>query len=535
METVTRSGSRQPDQPTERRTHRYAARVVFAGGVLATMLAITGGPASAGLIGSLTGTLTKTTGALVGTVTGTLGTVTGALHLGSLGDEFSSDSTVQPQLSLGQVASAIGADPLRLSGINGHGVDVALIDTGAVPVPALSSPDAVVNGPDLSFDHQAGTADGLDTYGHGTHMAGIIAARGDTSTEGIAPGSRLVNMKVGSSDGAVDVSQVIASIDWVVEHRHDNGLNIRVINLSYGTDSTQPYQVDPLAHAVESAWRNGIVVVTAAGNSGGALIDPASDPFVVTVGAADLGGNVSSPSDDSVASFSSVGSAARRVDLVAPGTSIVSLRNPGSTIDTAHPEARVGTAGFVGSGTSQATAVVSGAVADLLQERPSLTPDQVKAVLRSTARPIAGGGPGQGAGMINIGAAATAPLLAATAQHFTPGTGTGSLELSRGTGHVAIDGVELTGEIDVQGAPWTPAIWAPLSSDGTAWIGGVWNGSEWAGDSWLPVGSPEWTGSTWRGSTWRGSTWRGSTWTGSTWRGSTWRAATWTGSTWRSL
>ena len=77
-----------------------------------------------------------------------------------------------------------------------------------------------------------------------------------------------MNVKVGAHDGAVDVSQVIAAIDWVVQHRNDNGLNIRVINLSYGTNSTQPYQVDPLAYAVEQAWKAGIVVVAAAGNSG---------------------------------------------------------------------------------------------------------------------------------------------------------------------------------------------------------------------------------------------------------------------------
>ena len=96
-------------------------------------------------------------------------------------------------------------------------------------------------------------------------------------------------MKVATADGATDVSQVIAAIDWVVQHRKDNGMNIRVINLSYGTSSTQSYVLDPLAHAVENAWRAGIVVVAAAGNDGAgrALTMPAADPYVIAVGATD--------------------------------------------------------------------------------------------------------------------------------------------------------------------------------------------------------------------------------------------------------
>ena len=136
-------------------------------------------------------------------------------------------------------------------------------------------------------------------------MAGLIAGqrrdadRRDAQAPGPAartaawrptPGSSVV--KVATADGGVDVSQVIAAIDWVVQHAHDNGLNIRVINLSYGTNSTQAYGVDPLAYAAEQAWKHGIVVVAAAGNTGyqrgnGApgLADPAYDPYVIAAGA----------------------------------------------------------------------------------------------------------------------------------------------------------------------------------------------------------------------------------------------------------
>jgi serine protease AprX len=169
------------------------------------------------------------------------------------------------------------------------------------------------------------------------------------------------------------VSQVIAAIDWAVQHRNSGGLNIRVINLSYGTRSTQSYTIDPLAHAVENAWRHGIVVVTAAGNNGPgtALSMPAADPYVIAVGAVDHVGTDTSD-DDRVSDFTNTGTPIRRPDLLAPGKSVVSLRTPGSYADRSHPEGLV--TGdrhqrfFRGSGTSQAAAVVSGAVALLLQQ-----------------------------------------------------------------------------------------------------------------------------------------------------------------------
>ncbi len=134
---------------------------------------------------------------------------------------------------------AVGAGEMWNDGWTGEGVDVAVIDTGVVPVAGLSGTGKVVFGPDLSFESQSPTQIHLDTNGHGTHMAGIIAGRDGTSkvqkgTEkeflGIAPGARIVSVKVGNFEGAVDVSQVIAAIDWVVENKNANGLNIRVLN-----------------------------------------------------------------------------------------------------------------------------------------------------------------------------------------------------------------------------------------------------------------------------------------------------------------
>jgi len=432
-----------------------------------------------------------------------------------------------------EVKLAIGAPLLgKPTTPTGKGVDVAVIDTGVAPVRYLDSADAVVNGPDLSIDRQLGLPTAVDAYGHGTHLAGIIAGR----DAGVAPGARIVNLKVGAADGAVDVSQVIAAIDWAVTHRNDPGLNIRVINLAYGTDSAQSYLDSPLTHAVESAWRAGIVVVVAAGNSGGALALPATDPFVLTVGAADINDPLQ-PGDDVVAPYSAVGTTARGVDLLAPGTSITSLRVPGGYVDTTYPESRFNVAGTTyakGSGTSQAAAVVSGAVALLLQAHPEMNPDQVKALLKSTARPLAGApAHAQGAGVINVGKAlgATVPSAGSAKQRWKVSTGRGSIEKSRGDSHLVADnGTLLAGEIDLLGQPWKGSAWAPLSTAGTAWNGGTWNGSVWTGTGFeasLTVDGVAWSGRTWRSATWTGRSWRADQWTSHTWYGRTWRSDGW--------
>lgn len=324
--------------------------------------------------------------------------------------------------SMYNTALTVGADEMWERGVTGQGVDVALVDTGVVPVDGLRTPGKIVNGVDVSFESGAENLRYLDTYGHGTHMAGIIAGldsgvspgqyHNQTNFVGIAPQARVINVKVANAFGATDVSQVIAAIDWVVQHRNDNGMNIRIMNLSFGTDGVQDYTLDPLAYAAEVAWRKGIVVVTAAGNHGYGstkLNNPAYDPYVIAVGADDSRGTAR-VEDDKVPGWSSGGDGERNPDFVAPGKSIVSLRSPGSYVDQMSDEGLVNERFVKGSGTSQAAAVVSGAAALLLDARPNLTPDQVKALLISTAQPIPNSDPQvQGAGLIESAAAASAP------------------------------------------------------------------------------------------------------------------------------
>ena len=436
---------------------------------------------------------------------------------------------------------ATGAGEFWNAGYTGAGVDVAVIDTGVAPVAGLDGYDKIIHGPDLSPESQSPQLAHLDSYGHGTHMAGIIAGRdgdsvnvqqGDTEHfYGIAPGARVVSVKVADANGYTDVSQVIAAIDWVVEHRKSDGLDIRVLNLSFGTDGIQDYKLDPLAFAAEAAWHRGIVVVAAAGNSGygtPALNVPAVDPFLIAVGAADPNGTYGA-ADDSIPSFSSYGTAARSPDVVAPGKSIVSLRVPNSRIDLEHPDGRVADRFFRGSGTSQAAAMVSGAAALIIDQRPGIRPDQVKRLLMSSAERIPDADPrSQGAGMIDL-KRARSQATPAYQQTWPRSTGAGTLQGSRGSHFLVMDGVRLQGEMDIFGRHFDSRTWALKSLTGTSWEDGAWNGTRWSGDHWNGV---EWTGVEWTGVQWTGVQWNGVEWTGIEWTGVQWTGVEWTGVEW---
>jgi serine protease AprX len=448
-----------------------------------------------------------------------------------------------------------GARQMWSAGYTGKGVDVALIDTGVAPVQGLNSPGKIVYGADVSWESQAPNLQYIDTYGHGTHMAGIIGGRDVVETPaayaadttnflGMAPDARIVSVKAADAHGVTDVTQIIAAIDWVVQHRHDNGMNIRLINLSYGTDSSLLSLNDPLSYAAEQAWAHGIAVIVASGNDGMTslgLANPARDPSVIAVGGADTRGTVTY-SDDRVASFSDYGNLVRDPDLIAPGVHIASLRDPGSYIDLTYGSTgRIDSRFFRGSGTSQAAAVVTGAAALLFQEHPAMTPDQLKSLLTSSADPLSlltlSLDLSQGHGEVDLGRAMRGSVSSFGQLSLLSSSGTGSIEMARGSRHVVLDGVALQGEKDIfDHAVHAPSL-AALEAGAAAWSGGDWNGSTWTGNSW--TGSTwtgnSWTGSTWTGNSWTGNSWSGNSWTGSTWTGSTWTGSTWTGSTWTGI
>ena len=472
-------------------------------------------------------------------------TPNGAGHLLAVDPALGYDPTAD-EGSLSFVRSALHVTEAWKAGYAGQGVDVALIDSGVARVPGLASGN-VVDGPDLSFESQYADVRYRDTFGHGTHMASIIAGRDAVSTpagyatstkfNGIAPDARIVNLKVAAADGSADVSQVIAAIGWVTQHAHDSGLNIRVLNLSYGTDSTQATALDPLSYAVEQAWKHGIVVVVAAGNDGTTrqqLADPAADPYVIGVGAEDPK-NTGAAADDLVPAFAQRGTATRHVDVVAPGVHILGLRVPNSFVDQNNAGGRVGSRFIRGSGTSQATAIISGVAALLLQKYPTATPDQLKSMIASTANPFPlAKSLWQGTGLVDLHKAlALTPAKAPVqVQQFAAAPGTGTLEGARGSGHVAVDGVTLTGEQDIFGKTWNASAWATAVSANTAWSGGTFNGSGWTGTAWNASGS--WTSSAWTGQDWTGVGWASRSWVSRSWVANSWDSRSWVTGSWYS-
>jgi len=349
-------------------------------------------------------------------------------------------------------AAAINAPAVWQAGCNGAGIGVAVLDSGvnADDNLGVNPSKTIVYAQDFTTSLSLNllqsnlglTNYGLDWYGHGQHVAGIIASNGKESScsnctmtmTGIAPGASLINLKVLDEFGNGSDSQVIAAINRAISLK--SAFNILVMNLSLGRPVVESYTQDPLCQAVEAAWKAGITVVVAAGNEGrdnssgnsgyGTIDAPGNDPYVITVGAMKTEGTFTR-TDDLVASYSSKGPSAIdhvvKPDVVAPGNLVASLLAQHGTLPLTTPQNAVplsvyeNTAAPVGnpptqgsvpgnpniqppavnfgsgmstkyftlSGTSMATAVVSGAVADLLQAYPKLTPDQIKMLLMVTA------------------------------------------------------------------------------------------------------------------------------------------------------
>ncbi len=396
------------------------------------------------------------------------------------GEPVADDALGRAHASMDLIRAAAGVEG---SGLTGAGVDVAMIDSGVLGVAALDGPRKLVRGPDFSDDAYDPDLRGLDAFGHGSHMAGVIAgADPATGYQGVAPGARLVSVKVAGADGATSLVRVLMALDWVRRNRRAGGLRIRVLNLSLGVDLRRSYVREPLAYAAERLWNRGITVVAAAGNQAdgtGRLDLPAADPFLIAVGATDTR-RTPDPADDVVAAFSSR-DAVRPPDVVAPGTGVISLRVPGSALDQEFSAARVGDRFFRGSGTSQAAAVVSGMVALLLEARPELTPDQVKALLRAGAVDLpAANVSADGAGRVDLARtlALATPSAADALQPFQPAV----LDLTalwtdldeEARGDAARVG---TGENGWNGRSWSGRSWS-----GRSWSGRSWSGSDWSED-----------------------------------------------------
>lgn len=362
----------------------------------------------------------------------------------------------------------------RYRGVTGRGVGVAIVDSGIAAHPALANKVAAA----VSFVPDDPTP--LDRFGHGTHVAGIVAGQANAAAAvtglyqgGIAPGAHLISVKVLGREGSGRTSDVIAGLDWVIAHREQYG--IRIVNLSLGHPVTEPSFTDPLNAAVLRAVASGMLVVASAGNQGrdaegrqvlGSITSPGNSPHALTAGATNTWDTIAR-SDDTVTTYSSRGPTkydlAVKPDVVAPGNKIVSLEAAGSLLAQTYPGERVAGSGSNAyrrmSGTSMAAGMVSGAAALILEAAPGLTPRHVKMVVQAGASLMLREGlVASGAGSVNVWASrrmasdGLTPLLPSTLVSGLPVPASGEVFADGGT---LIDrmsqqaGIRLLGLVDL--------------------------------------------------------------------------------------
>jgi len=379
----------------------------------------------------------------------------------------------------------------------GKGVGVAVIDTGIAGnlrdfrVSPSDSRSRVVAS---ALIHPDATKAG-DSYGHGTHVAGIIAGNSwnrplldlaQGRYVGVAPDANLIDVKVSDEQGNSTILDVLYGLQFVVDRKDE--LGIRVVNLSLESTTPQSYKTDPLDAAVEAAWFKGLVVVAAAGNRGSAAdavsYAPGNDPYVISVGGVDDAGT-RSLSDDTLASWSARGATQDGIakpEINAPGARIVSNLAPSSAFSLLCPTCILNGGMIRAGGTSMAAPMVSGAVALLLERYPNLTPNQVKGVLMASARDLPGGLPAVDAyGAIRRVASGSVPVAN---QGLTPN------DLIN----------PATGEIDYTRSSWSRSSWSTADGQQAA----EWARSSWSRSSWSSTDSSavETSRSSWSRSSW---------------------------------
>jgi serine protease AprX len=288
--------------------------------------------------------------------------------------------------------------PAYTHGYTGAGIGVAVIDTGVDgALPDFQSSNGTGSRVVETAVTDPNATSASDLYGHGTDVAGIIAGNSLNRSSsdpsygnymGVAPNANLISIKASDDQGNSNVLDVIYALQFAVDHQSD--YNIRVVNMSLDSTTPQSYTSDPLDAAAESAWMHGMVVVAAAGNRGSASdavqYAPANDPYVITVGAVDENGQTN-PANDSVASWSSQGTTQdgiQKPDVYAPGAHIVSVLAPNSAFAGMCPTCVINGSYIRTGGTSMAAPMISGLVADMLQYRSTLTPNQVKGLLMAS-------------------------------------------------------------------------------------------------------------------------------------------------------
>ena len=383
-------------------------------------------------------------------------------------------SNAQLWPTVSQVASFYGS-PLA-------GPAIAIIDSGVDASRAADFGARVVAS--QTFVSSSNNTRGGDGFGHGTFVAGIAAGEA-AGYAGAAPGAKIVSLDVLDDDGQGVVSDVIDAAEWIYKNKSRYG--IRVANFSLLGGSNASFLYDPLDAAVEKLWLSDVVVVTAAGNyaqngqASGVLYAPANDPFVITVGAVDTAGTVST-ADDFNAPWSAYGytlDGFAKPELGAPGRYMNGPVPTSSAMYTQHGE-RVVAPGYMWmSGTSFAAPVVAGAAADLLALNPSLTPDQVKGALMLTAAPSAAVSSTYALGVGEVQAAGAS----AVANPPNPNAGLDAYLTTDITGATVFDTASWSSAA-LTNASWNSASWSSASWSSASWSSASWSSASWSSASW---------------------------------------------------
>ena len=363
-----------------------------------------------------------------------------------------------------------------------------------------------------------------DGRGHGTLVAGLAAGSRD-GYAGVAPTAPIVSIDVMDDNGMAMTSDVIAAADWILANK--TRYNIRVANFSLQSTLAGSFMYDPLNKAVEKLWFNGVVVVAAAGNYGvdgqptTVAYAPGNDPFVITVGAADLNGTPSTRSDDFAAPWSAYGytlDGFAKPDLGAPGRYLTGPVPSSSTMALEHPE-RVTTSGYMWmSGTSFAAPVVAGAAAQLLAKYPNWTPDQVKGALMLTAKQTA-------AGM----ALGVGEVSGKGAYFFDYASQPGGTPPNPNAGLDDFVGADGTGGQVFDSASWSNAATANASWNQASWNSASWANASWASASW---NSASWASASWASASWASASWNSASWAQASWASASWNSASWAEASW---
>lgn len=382
-------------------------------------------------------------------------------------------------------------------------------DAGSGPrPPAIAVVDSGIDTANLSFGTRVvarqvfGPASNgeLDGRGHGTFVAGI-AAGAAPGYAGASPTSNLVDLDVMDETGMARTSDVIAACEWILAHK--GAYDIRVANLSLHAASVLSIRYHPLNRAVQKLWFAGVTVVAAVGNYGvaggpsGVVHAPGNDPFVISVGALDLGDRAGL-GDDGVAHWSAYGYTLEgfaKPEVVAAGRYMVGPVPPASTLVAERPEKVVAPGYLQLSGTSFAAPVVAGTAAQILARHPDWTPDRVKGALMATARRV------PEAPLLQQGRGQVNALRAATALR-APNPNAGLVRF-------------LVPDPSGSALPvFDAAAWAEA-----AWSEAAWNEAAWSEAAWAENGGADaaWAEAAWSEAAWNEAAWAEAAWSEAAW------------------